>query len=212
MTFPRIGRFAAFCALAGAAAAAVPGLSVAAEEKAAQIKMFAPKNGDRAGVGGRGWFVDLAVRFDVPLANTGFAAPQLTGPGAHANAAPFPGTFSPGPDDRLPGLIVLVSTATIGAQSCQNVANLFNLTGVTDAEASATEIWDTWIVGAPNFGVNTASTVLAAVAADANADGIYNDAPLVVPDADGNGICDEKDLKALGIASNIAKAKFFINP
>lgn len=90
-------------------------------------------------------------------------------------------------------------------------ANLFNLTGVTDVEADSTEIWDTWIVGAPNFGVNTASTVYAAVAADHNGDGVYNDAPAVVPDADGDGTCDARDLEAFGLASNIA-ASFFINP
>ena len=112
----------------------------------------------------------------------------------------------------LPGLIVLVSTATIGAQSCQNVANLFNLTGVTDRTATSTEIWDTWIVGAPVFGINTQSTVHVAIAADKNLDGIFNDAPSVLPDADGNGICDHRDLKAFGLASNIRKATFFINP
>src|SRR5512138_1106667 len=79
------------------------------------VKMFAPHDGDRAGVGGKGWFVDLAIQYDVPLESTGFTAPQLTGPGVHANAPPFPGTFSPGRDDRLPGLVVLVSTSTVGA-------------------------------------------------------------------------------------------------
>jgi hypothetical protein len=33
----------------------------------------------------------------------------------------------------------------------------------------------------------------------------------VLPDADGNGLCDNKDLEAFGIASNIEKADFFIN-
>ena len=183
-----------------------------AEERAAEVKMFAPTNEQKVGVGGVGWFVDLAVEFDVPLAQTGFTGFQLTGPGVHNNVAPFPGTFSPGRDDRMPGLIVLVSTATIGAQSCQNVANLFNLTGVTNREAAKTELWDTWIVGLPVFGVNTPSTVYAAIAADKNRDGVFNDAPDVLPDADGNGICDDKDLKAFGLASNIRKASFFINP
>jgi hypothetical protein len=176
------------------------------------VEMFAPHNGDHAGVGGKGWFVDLAIQHDLPLERTGFTAPQLTGPGVHANAAPFPGAFSPGRDDRLPGLVVLVSTSKVGAGSCQNVANLFNLTGVADRTDSGTEIWDTWIIGAPNFGVDTASTVLAAVAADHDGNGILDDAPNVVPDADGNGICDERDLEALGLASNLAKADFFINP
>lgn len=178
----------------------------------AQIEMFAPKNGDRVGIGGRGWFVDLAIEFDTPLAATGFSDFQLTGPAGHNNIPPMPGTFSLGVDDRLPGLIVLLNTTAVGARSCQNIANLFNLTGITDLGESTTEIWDTWIVGAPNFGVGTESKILVAVAGDRNGDGIYNDAPAVVPDADGNGVCDKRDLKAFGLASNIAKARFFINP
>jgi hypothetical protein len=176
------------------------------------VRMFAPHNGDTVGSGGFGWFVDLAVRFDTPLDRTGFSAFQLTGPGAHANVAPFPGAFSAGADDRMPGLIVLVSTATLGEKSCQNLANLFNLTGITDREENATELWDTWLVGAPAFGVNTPSTVLAAVAEDKNGNRVFDDAPSVIPDADGDGTCDEKDLKALGIASSVAKAKIFIAP
>jgi hypothetical protein len=176
-----------------------------------QVEMFAPANGDRAGIGGRGWFVDLAIIYDKPLAGTGFTISQLTGPGVHQSVPPMDGTFSLGADDRLPNLIVLLDTI-IGARSCQNIANLFNLTGVTNVEPDATEIWDTWIVGAPNFGVNTESTILVAVAADLNGDGVYNDAPAVVPDVNGDGVCDRKDLRAFGLASNIAKAKFFINP
>lgn len=183
-----------------------------AQDRVAEVRMFAPANGDRVGVGGFGWFVDLEIEFELPLERTGFAGFQLTGPGTHNNVAPMPGTFSPGKDERMPGLIVLLSTATVGAQSCQNVANLFNLTGVTHRETGRTRLWDTWIVGAPNFGVNTDSTVHVALAADKDLDGIYNDAPSVIPDADGNGICNERDLRAFGLASNVRKATFFINP
>lgn len=181
-------------------------------ERTVDIKMFAPKNGDRVGIGGRGWFVDLAIAYEHPLAATGFNGFQLTGPAVHNNVAPFPGTFSLGIDDRLPGLIVLLDTTAGGAKSCQNIANLFNLTGVTDLKENSTELWDTWLVGAPNFGVNTESNILVAVAADLNQDGIFNDATAVVPDANGDGICDKSDLKAYGLASNIQKAKFLINP
>lgn len=176
------------------------------------VEMFAPAKGDNVGIGGRGWFVDLALQYATTLDKTGFSGFQLTGPAGHNNVAPFPGTFSAGADERLPGVIVLVSTTTVGAMSCQNIANLFNLTGVTNTTADEVELWDTWLVGAPNFGVNTESKIFVAVADDLNADGIYNDAPNVVPDANGDGMCNAKDLKALGLASNIAKAKFFINP
>ena len=181
-------------------------------EGSVEVKMFAPKSGDNVGIGGRGWFVDLAITYEHPLAATGFTGFQLTGPAGHNNVAPFPGTFSTGVDDRLPGLIVLVDTTLGGAKSCQNIANLFNLTGVTDIKDDSTELWDTWLVGAPNFGVNTESNILVAVAADLNNDGIFNDAPAAIPDANADGVCDKRDLKAFGIASNIEKARFFINP
>jgi len=180
-------------------------------DKPVSVEVFAPANGDHAGIGGRGWFVDLALNYDTTLANTGFSGFQLTGPAGHNNVAPMPGTFSAGADDRLPGLVVLLSTTLVGAGSCQNIANLFNLTGVTNMTADSTELWDTWIVGAPNFGVNTASTLYVAVADDLNGDGIYNDAPNVIADSNGDGVCDKKDLKAMGVASNIKKVEFFIN-
>lgn len=182
------------------------------DDKPISVQMFAPENGYHVGAGGRGWFVDLALEFDTTLDKTGFTALQLTGPAGHNNVAPFPGTFSLGADDRLPGLIVLVSTTSVGAMSCQNIANLFNLTGVTNVSDEEVELWDTWLVGAPNFGVNTESRIYVAVADDHNGDGIYNDAPNILPDANGDGICNAKDLKKFGLASNIAKAKFFINP
>lgn len=176
------------------------------------VELFAPNNGDRVGLGGRGWLVDLAVTFGGTLESSGFSDFQLTGPEGHDNIPPMPGTFSPGKDDRLPGLIVLVSTTTVGAGSCQNIANLFNLTGVTNLSDNEVEIWDTWIVGAPLFGVDSRSKIWVAVADDLDGDGIYNDAPDVVQDINGDGRCNALDLRALGLASNIAKARFFINP
>lgn len=182
------------------------------EKKSVKIEMFAPAKGDHVGIGGKGWFVDLAIGYDTPLAATGFTGFQLTGPAGHNNVAPFPGTFSAGKDDRLPNLVVLLSTTTVGAGPGQNLANLFNLTGVTDMSDDQTELWDTWIVGAPLFGVNTESTVYVAVVADLNGNGIFDDAPSIVPDSDLDGDVDEQDLKALSLASKVEKATFFINP
>lgn len=180
------------------------------ESEAVTIEMFAPGKNDRAGIGGRGWFVDLAITYPGTVATSGFSDFQLTGPGPHNNVAPFPGTFSPGADERLPGLIVLVKTTTIGGQSCQNLANLFNVTGVTNVTKTDAEIWDTWLVGAPLFGQGK-TKIYVAIAADINNDGVFNDAPNVVPDYDGNGKCNKKDLEAFGVSSNIIKEKFFIN-
>jgi hypothetical protein len=182
------------------------------------VRVEAPERNHRVGIDGRGWIVDLALEFDVPLAASGFTlnaagAPgfQITGPGGHNDIAPMPGTFSAGADERLPGLIVLLTTTAVGAGSCQNLANLFNLTGITDLKADEVEIWDTWIVGAPNFGTATPSTLFVAVAADLNGDGIYNDAPAVIPDADGDGLCTQSDFASLGVASNIEQVNFSIN-
>lgn len=199
-----------------AAAAVMAALSapVLARDDAASIDILAPGNGDRVGVGGLGWFVDLAVEFDLPaksLKATGFTAPQLTGPGVHNNVPPLPGTFAPGKDDRFPGLVVLLSTTTIGAGPGQNLANVFNLTGVTNLRSDRIELWDTWLIGSAAFGTKTKSKLFVAVVDDLNRDGIYNDAPDVVRDADGDGDVDAKDLTAVGLASDVRRVSFFIN-
>ena len=169
---------------------------------------------ERAGQGGVGWMVDLEITFRTLLANSGFSAFQLTGPGVHANAAPFPGTFALGKDDRLPGLIVLVSTTTGLNGSCRNVANLFNTMGIIDLVPASPKvvIKDVWIVGAPNFGTNRNTQIMAAVAGDRNGDGIFNDAPGVVDDPTPATGCTAADLRAFGLASNIATTRVFINP
>jgi hypothetical protein len=171
-----------------------------------KVEVFAPRSGDVAGKQSKGFFVDLALRYP-SLAASG-ADFQLTGPAAHQNQAPFPGTFTAGVDEKVPGLIVLLSTTTVGARNAQNLANLFNLTGFTNQKTN--EIWDTWIVGAPSFGKNVRSVLRVAVAADRNKDGIYNDAPAVVPDSNHDGRINAVDLEAFGVASNIAVVPFEI--
>jgi hypothetical protein len=125
--------------------------------------------------------------------------------------------FSPGQDDRLPSLVVLTST-TIGPEvnpafsgPATNLANLFNLTGITNRDKKETELWDTWIVGAAIAGQNVDTTLTVAVIDDLNHDGIYNDAPNVVPDLNNDGRIDAADLKLLGVASNIVTVPFRIN-
>jgi hypothetical protein len=223
----------AICAAVTTLSAAISAPTYADDDKPrnrpVNVEMFAPKHGDHVGIAGRGWFVDLAIEYDTSLDASGFTTNadgkpgfQLTGPnapastnfgaGTHNNVNPFPGTFSLGADERLPGLIVLLSTTKVGVGSCHNIANLFNLTGVTDLTANSVELWDTWLVGAPNFGVDTESRIFVAVADDLNGDGVYNDAPNVVPDVNGDGKCDAHDLRAYGVVSNIETAKFYINP
>jgi hypothetical protein len=182
-----------------------------------EIEVFSPEPGHNAGIQGAGWFVDTELTFHGKnLQQTGFTGLQLTGPGVHANAAPFPGAFSTGHDDRNPGLVVLTSTTitdpTTGFSGPgTNLANLFNLTGVTDRSAHQTELWDTWIVGKPIAGQNVNTTLTVAEIADLNHDGIYNDAPDVIMDVNHDGRIDAKDLKAMGVASNIVTVPFHIS-
>ena len=139
---------AATAVLVGSITATASGGPTAPTQKSAtppvNVTVFSPREGDIAGRESRGFFVDLALRY--PSVASSGANFQLTGPGTHQNQAPFPGAFAPGVDEKLPGLIVLLSTSTVGARSAQNLANLFNLTGFTNQKTN--EIWDTWLVGA----------------------------------------------------------------
>jgi hypothetical protein len=198
----------AFAGAAAAGATAATGKHASAKaDQPVNLQVFAPHPGDTAGRASKGFFVDLAVQYP-SLASSG-ADFQLTGPTVHQNQAPFPGAAAPGVDEKLPGLIVLLSTSTVGAKNAQNLATLFNLTGFTNQNTN--EIWDTWIVGAPLFGKNVPSVLRVAVAADRNKDGIYNDAPAVVPDANHDGRINATDLKAYGVASNVVAVPFRIS-
>jgi hypothetical protein len=192
--------------LTATATAASNGKASRKAAAAVQVEVFSPRKGDVAGKQSKGFFVDLALRY--PSLAAGGADFQLTGPTTHQNQAPFPGAFAPGADEKVPGLIVLLSTTTIGAKNAQNLANLFNLTGFTNQKAN--EVWDTWLVGAPSFGKNVRTVLRVAVAADKNKDGIYNDAPAVVPDSNHDGRINAIDLEAYGVASNIAVVPFEI--
>ena len=183
-----------------------------------KIEILAPKGGNHVGMGGIGWIVNLVADFDVSLDESGFSGFQLTGPDVHENVPPFPGTFSTGKDGKFPGLVVLLSSTEVQVGEGgprQNLANLFNITGLSNLEDDRmprTQFWDTCVVASPLFGKGVETVLYAAVVADLNGDGIYNDAPNVVPDSNRDGILDEKDLVALGLASNVAKVSFFINP
>ncbi len=209
-------------AAASTPAAAAPSVNRAAAAVVAQkpvhIEVFAPERHDNAGIEGKGWFVDMELDFPAgphALAKTGFTGLQLTGPGVHNNVAPAPGLFSTGRDDRNPGLVVMTSTTNSTTPGFSgpgtNLANLFNITGVTNRTASETELWDTWLVGAPIAGQNVNTTLTVAEVADLNHNGIYDDAPNVVTDVNYDGKVDANDLKAIGVASNIVTVPFHIN-
>jgi len=203
-----LGVAGAIAIAAGLALAPSPAAADDGGSLSVNLEVFTPKNGNLSGAGSRAFLVDLKAEFDVPLAATG-VSPELTGPGVHANAAPLPGGFGNGANDRFPGLVVLLSSTRVGAGAGQNVANDFNITTITDQRRDRTEVWSTWIVGAPNAfataGQNTPSRLFVAV--------VKGTAPDVVLDMDQNGVIDEKDLELMGvqIISNIVKRDFTIN-
>jgi hypothetical protein len=84
----------------GAASAA----RVENDDPQVDLQVFTPKSGNVAGIGSRGFMVDLKADFNVPLAETG-AGLELTGPGVHQNAAPLPGVFGDGANDKFPNLV-----------------------------------------------------------------------------------------------------------
>lgn len=174
-----------------------------------KLKVFAPAEGDVAGVASSGFLVDLAVEYPGDLASTG-ASLELTGPGAHQNAPPFPGTFGAGANkDHFPGLVVLLSSTRIGAGPGHNLSNLFNIISVTNRTPTSTEIWGTWIIGARNaFGVEgqmIPSELLVTV--------VEGTAPDVVQDLNGDGKFDQKDLTLMGykVLSKSKKVEFVVN-
>ena len=178
----------------------------------ADIKIWVPRQGDVAGLGNKAFFVDMSIRYKhSDLLGAGFASPQLTGPGAHQNLPPFPKPATIGHDESIPNLVVLLDGTIVGAKQGQNVAGLFELTGVTNRKGDEVELWDTWIIGAPNFGTGN-STLRVAVVDDLNHNGILDDAPDTVPDSDGDGDVDARDLEALGLASGVREVSFTINP
>lgn len=170
----------------------------ASREHSAELQVFAPGNGDLAGVAGRGFFIDLRARFDGDLSSTG--ASIRTAPPGGAGAA-----------REFPGLVVLLSSSTVGAGAGQNLANLFNIIGVTDRDESLTkdtEIWATWVIAAAKFGDAgklTKSRLFVAI--------VDGTAPSVVTDQNGDGVIDEKDLELMGfhVISDVVKRHFTVN-
>ena len=80
---------------------------------------------------------------------------------------------------------------------------------VTNRTEDETEIWATWIIGAPglfgNVGEMTESRLFVAV--------VSGDAPDAVIDMDGNMVFNKKDLEEMGfeVISNTRKVDFIVN-
>lgn len=125
-----------------------------------------------------------------------------------------PPVFGLGKNEALPGLVIIFNNtpAALGGPG-RNLANVFQFTGIQDrldlgARASYRFIQTIWIVGAPSWCGWTKA--LAAIVSDRDGNGLLDDAPDTVPDANGDGVIDERDLAALGLASNIASVIFFV--
>jgi len=124
----------------------------------------------------------------------------------HQNAAPLPGAFGDGPNDKFPNLVVLLSSTKAGAGI--NHAGSFNLVAVTDQRSDRAQIWSTWIIGAPNVfgtpGVDTPSRLFVAA--------VNGVAPAVVRDLNLDGQFDEEDLALMGfeIISQVRTVDFVI--
>lgn len=192
--------------LALAATAALGGGGVVAAMAAgpsddADIKVWVPRSGDVAGVETRGFVLDFSVRFKGDLASTG-ASLELTGPAAHNNTAPLPGSFGVGANkDHFPGLVVLLSSTKIGVGAGQNLANEFNINGVTNRKGNReTEIWATWIIGAKGAFAFTRSDEHPAAYENSKlfVTVVKGTAPDVVTDENGDGRLDQQDLQAMG--------------
>ncbi|WP_433251901.1 hypothetical protein ACQPYK_06825 [Streptosporangium sp. CA-135522] len=197
-------------ALTISATATVPALAddtAASGKRTAQVWVHSPKAGSATALEGAAWMVELSVRYRDGLKGAGWSGPQLTGPNGGT------GTFGPGKDDKLPGLVVLLSTTTGFSGPGTNLANLFNVTGLAQRGRTGGEvtIWDSWLVGKPLFGKDTASVLTVAVVGDLDGNGVLDDAPDVVRDADGDGRIDARDLRELGVTSNIAEVPFRIS-
>ncbi|MGW4471450.1 hypothetical protein [Nonomuraea sp. NPDC004354] len=195
-------------AVTAAATLAVPALAQrdSGSERRAHVQVHSPKADTATGVEGAAWMVELSVGYRDGLKAAGWSGPQVTGPQGGT------GTFGPGKDDKLPGLVVLLSTTTGFSGPGTNLANLFNVTGVAgrDEAGSAVKLWDSWLVGKPLFGKDVRSVLTVAVVADLNRNGVLDDAPDTVKDLTGDGRIDAEDLRELGVMSNIAEVPFRI--
>ena len=103
----------------------------------------------------------------------------------------------------------ITTSSRVGAGAGQNLANLFNIVGVTNQKSSETDIWSTWIIG----GANTFGSVGQLTPTRRFVAVVDGTAPNVVTDRDGNGVFDERDLSLMGfhVISNVRKIDFTIN-
>lgn len=133
--------------------------TVPATEVTAQA--FSPEKGSVQGFAGTGMVVDLAFRSRD--AGGLDARPRLGIAG------------KPGRNAEFPGLVVTLSTTsqTLGGPAT-NLADLFQIIGVSKLEDGSSEVWATWTNAKPLFGVDVDSVLEAYV--------VRGEAPATLPE------------------------------
>ncbi|GAC1651517.1 MAG: hypothetical protein NVS4B9_42070 [Ktedonobacteraceae bacterium] len=126
------------------------------------VTVFSPGQGDRAGLAGAGFVIDLSLDAARPADNAYLSAAKGYKPFFND---PNSTTFHPGSDPGAPGLVVLLSTTmtipgTPFVGPGTNLAGLFQINGVAMVnQGTLAETWNTWQVGKAIAGVGVQSTL-----------------------------------------------------
>ncbi len=202
-------------------------------ETSTVVQFYSPLPRSVVGVGGRFYIVAIniitsdprlvahpeisinpAVRINATLAVSFTANYTARGPVDGVSIGAGPPVFGPGKNEALPGFVVIFNNtpAALGGPG-RNLANLFQFTGFQDkldlgGRTVYRFIQTIWIVGAPTWCGWTKA--VAAIISDRDGNGLLDDAPDTISDVNGDGVVDERDLVALGVASNIASVIFYV--
>ncbi|MEM2204591.1 MAG: hypothetical protein QXI22_09590 [Sulfolobales archaeon] len=213
-------------ALASASFALTQILKAQSPEASTIVQFYSPLPRSSVGVGGRFYLVVInvitsdpgviaypevsinpTVRINATTLVAFTANYTARGPVDGVSIGAGPPVFSPGRNEALPGLVVIFNNtpAALGGPG-RNLANLFQFTGFQDrldlgGKTVYRFIQTVWIVGAPTWCGWTKA--LAAMVSG-------NNAPDAVPDANGDGVIDERDLAALRLTSNVASVTFYV--
>jgi hypothetical protein len=143
-------------------------------------KAYSPEEGSTQGVNGTGIVVDVAFRSKE--ADLLKATVRSTSAG------------KPGRNTNFPGLVVTLSTtaASLGGPQA-NLADLFQIVGLSQQSDGSTEAWATWVNGKALFGLDVDSTLEAYV--------VSGEAPATAP----------TDRTGLDVVSNIVTVKFRVS-
>lgn len=126
------------------------------------VTVFSPGQGDKSGIAGANYVIDLSLDAASPADNWYLSAANGYKPFFNNPTSP---TFHPGPDQGAPGLVVLLSTTkTIAGTPFKgprtNLAGLFQINGVAQVNGGTTaETWNTWQVGKPIAGAGVEATL-----------------------------------------------------